>query len=176
MIRRLMRLPRTRDEGNIPKIALTTGGADVIECLLRKMGIADSEFTPEAGPGRVNLFAGQPEQQSAPPLPLPIPIGLGPRGATRAYAPTLNMGAAFTPAKTFWDDPAAFDCYDMVILSCEGEPYPSRRACPPGPRWRATPTRVAACLPPTGTISGCTAARRPGRRWPRSPTSTSPPR
>jgi hypothetical protein len=120
----VMRLPRTRDEGNIPKIALTTGGADVIECLLRKMGIADSEFTPEAGPGRVNLFAGQPNQ---PALPAPIPI-IFPGGATKAYAPTLNGGAAFTPARSFWDDPAAFDRYDMVILSCEGNSYPTSKS------------------------------------------------
>jgi hypothetical protein len=122
----LVRLPRTRDEGNIPKIALTTGGADVIECLLRKMGVADSEFTPEAGPGRVNLFAGLPDRPAVA-VPLPIPI-FGGGGATKAYAPALNGGANFTPARTFWDNPAAFDNYDMVILSCEGGSFPEQKS------------------------------------------------
>ena len=106
----VVRLPRTADEGNIPKIALATGGADIMECLLRKMGVADSEFTPEAGAGRINLFAGSPN------------------AATRAYDLTLNGGTPFRPAREFWDDPTAFDRYDMVILSCEGNSYPNEKS------------------------------------------------
>jgi hypothetical protein len=104
----LTRFPRTQGEGgvtenNIPRIALTTGGADALECLMRKIGIADTEFTPQAGAGRVNLYAGH--------------------GGTNRYRDNFNVpgaGAAFSTAASLWDDALKLNDYDMVVLSCEG--------------------------------------------------------
>jgi hypothetical protein len=109
----LMRLPRNQKEGNIPRFALTTGGADSLECLLRKIGIEEEEFTPEAGPGRVNFYGGS---------------AAGMTMATLGYAPTLNGGAAFSPAADFWNTPANFDKYDIVVLSCEGAQFPGTKS------------------------------------------------
>src|SRR5207302_72189 len=86
------RLPRNKMEGSIPKIAITTGGADSLECFLRKLGLDDSEFTNPDGPGRIHLYAGT--------------------GGSKAGA-TPN-------AQALWDDGAKLKTYDIAILSCEG--------------------------------------------------------
>jgi hypothetical protein len=96
-----IRLPKNQKEGDIPKIALTTGGADVMECLLRKVGVEDAEFTTPTGTGRVNFYKGSPSN------------------ATGSFA----AGGAFPSATTFWDQSANLMQYDMVILSCEGAVY-----------------------------------------------------
>jgi hypothetical protein len=97
----MLRLPRNQKEGHIPKMALTTGSADVLECLLRKVGIEDSEFTPEAGTGRINLYAGG--------------------GGTSSYDATLNGGAMFTTVNTWWDSLGNLQKYDIILHSCEGQ-------------------------------------------------------
>jgi hypothetical protein len=94
-----IRLPRNQAEGHIPRMALTTGEKDAMECLLRKVGIEDSEFTPEAGTGRINLYAGG-------------------NGAS-AYA-ALNGAATFTPVNPWWDSLDNLKKYDVILHACEG--------------------------------------------------------
>jgi len=106
----LTRLPRSKAEGHIPKMALTTGGSDALECLIRKIGIADSEFTTDTGNGRVHLYiGGMPGADSS----------LG----TDRFATTLNGGAAFPQATTLWGSANKMLGYDIMLLSCEGSQY-----------------------------------------------------
>jgi hypothetical protein len=116
------RLPRNQSEGNIPKIALTTGGADAMECLLRKskLGIDDSEFTLPDGTGRVNLYAGGGYTNMGTPQPATSKYAAGHNGAAAAVnLPTANP---------WWDTQANWDKYDVVVMSCEGVPGASTKS------------------------------------------------
>lgn len=87
----LTRLPRNQAEGDLPQMALTTGGCDALECLFRKMGIDESEFTAGSGTGRMHLYNGS-------------------GGSTVT---------GITTADTLWSNTASLMSYDMVLFSCE---------------------------------------------------------
>lgn len=96
----LTRLPRNKGEGDIPKFAIATGGSDALECLLRKIGVDEAEFTSDTGAGRVHLFQGY-----------------------RA-SPTVATNGASAPLKTvneLWSSTASLMRYDIVLMACEGD-------------------------------------------------------
>jgi hypothetical protein len=92
-------LPKSKTEGEMPRIAIATGGCDALECLARKIGIADSEFTSDAADGRVHLFTG-----------------------TGGAINTIS-GYSFAPAPSLWGSLDKLKQYDLAMFSCECSQY-----------------------------------------------------
>jgi len=91
---------------DIPQIAVSTGGADTLECLLRRIGVNASEYTRGGGgTGHIHIFQG-----STVPGQLP-------------NAAKMNSAGGATPSAlaSLWDQGSDLSTYDILILSCEGQ-------------------------------------------------------
>jgi hypothetical protein len=104
----LTRLPKNKGEGDIPRMAFVTGAVDVLECVLRKVGVADTEFTTSTGTGRVNLFVGDGKVN--------IP---GPGGGMYNLG-GANAGTGTASESTLVGSLTTLEKYDMVLFSCKG--------------------------------------------------------
>jgi hypothetical protein len=109
----LTRLPRNRAEGSIPRIALVTGAADPLECLLRKIGIEDGEFGTGGGAARVQMFGGYGYED--------------PPGTQHRATDRFASGGVFGDAMTFYSDAAQLAAYDIALFACEGYYNPDKK-------------------------------------------------
>jgi hypothetical protein len=102
-------LPSHRGEGDMPKIAISTGDLDAIECLIPKLGIADTEITTDTQGGSVHFYAN-------------TDLNSG-RGTDR-FAINFDGGSGrFTDSQELWGNLEKLDDYDIVMFSCEGLQY-----------------------------------------------------
>lgn len=93
------RLPSKSSEGDMPRIAITTGGCDVAECFLRRIGIDDSEFvSPTSSTGHVHVYTGQ-------------------------DGSAVSGGDTWQQTYTWWRDPSHLLDYDVVFNACDCAPY-----------------------------------------------------
>jgi hypothetical protein len=106
----LTRLPKNKTEGDIPRIAISVGGADQMECLPLRLGIDPAEFTTSAGDGRIHLSLGHNNEN-------------GMNQPVRVFDTTLNAGAELTSSDALWASAESLLKYDIVILSCEGDSF-----------------------------------------------------
>ena len=116
-------MPANHTQGNMPYIAIATGSVDGAECVLRDMGISDSEFTDDnqtVNPGgQIHLYKGS----------------ASPGADINASTPSetaLMSGTSTTP----------LNAYDMVMFPCQGTPS-----------GQANPTGVTSGLQPTNLLN-----------------------
>lgn len=109
---KLIRFPKNRSEGSIPRIAFVSGSADPFQCVFKKMGMDVSTGSSEVGipyladgsfnPDRIHYYQG-----------------------TSSAGQNLNssLGGGAPSASGLYDTDAHLNKYDAVILSCEGGEY-----------------------------------------------------
>lgn len=98
------RLARRHEEANeydhIPKVAMVTGMVDALECVLRRVGIADDQFSKPAGNGRIHMVRAD--------------------GFGGAKGPRLTPNDTSDPrASALLGNANTLSAYDMVLLACE---------------------------------------------------------
>jgi len=104
-------------DDNMPDIAVSTGYADTLECLMHRMGVADSEYVAgNSTSGHIHLFAGG--------------IGTSKPQPTSRGAQEVPATPGAPPSDTaLWDSANDLMPYDITLLSCEGgETYDAKPA------------------------------------------------
>lgn len=91
-------MPQNQNQGDIPKIAIATGSVDQVECVLRKVGINDSEFTDPSGMGRINIYTG-------------------------SYGPGARIDTSTPNEDSLMGNSSTLNQYDVLMLPCEGAEY-----------------------------------------------------
>jgi hypothetical protein len=102
------RLPRNQREGDMPQMALLTGGEDNLGCFLTKVGVDPAEYGPPhgtGGTGRLDIYQGL---------------------ALAGSGPGLSSGVAGDCTNTscpLWASTQSLAEYDIVLLACEGDTF-----------------------------------------------------
>ena len=135
---------------DMPKIAITTGSADSLECLVRKLGIADKEITDGRDAGHVHLYAGNGVAKASTSRVL--------RRRQRQRSRTRRRCGARVDGK--------LTTYDIVILSCEGAQNPQTKPQAAIDTMKMYADMGGRVFLRTGTTSG-SRARRGTAEWSR---------
>jgi hypothetical protein len=94
---RRLRLPRNQSEGSLPKIAITAGDADRLQCLFTRMGVDTTEFTNPDGKGALNIYNDNYDDNGK---------------------ASYDNGTAWPSAFPFWSDVTAMMKYDVILMAC----------------------------------------------------------
>jgi hypothetical protein len=91
----------TDTDDNIPLIAVATGYVDAAECVLRKVGIADTQFSDPSGTGRIRFYYGSRNGGAGSKIDAATPSENQLEGNNGSTTSDLNN-------------------YDMVMFPCQG--------------------------------------------------------
>jgi hypothetical protein len=131
------RLPRDRDDGlavHIPRVAVSTGLIDAMECVFEKMGIAHDEFTAPKFDGRIHLYrdngAWPPAESACAEAATIADVRADCPGCGGCTGGTGCGDCKIAYLESTWqpefdhslllDDPDRLGNYDMVISDCRG--------------------------------------------------------
>ncbi len=99
---------------DLPNIAISTGGADALECLVRKLGIEDKEISTAGQAGHIHLYANT-----------GVANGPGEEGADQFATGFAGGNGNFADSQSvLWGGTTGsgdLSLYDIVIFSCEGD-------------------------------------------------------
>ncbi len=96
-------LPKNKSQGSIPKMAVSTGSVDSLECVLRKIGVDAAEFTNSSGTGRIHLY--------------------------RSNGVFINDGTSLgLTANDLTSDVNRLKTYDLVLFGCEAREFASQKS------------------------------------------------
>ncbi|MBX3246273.1 MAG: hypothetical protein KF901_03745 [Myxococcales bacterium] len=108
------RLPRNRGEGDLPQIAVSTGSVDAMECVFRKLGVSDFEFTRPDGTGAIHLYRANGAWADA-----ALRTTCGTNCTDRAPGSCSGSCPPHTLTTALMDDPARLASYDLAVFGCE---------------------------------------------------------
>jgi hypothetical protein len=140
LIHEYTRLAAHRTDGltgtHLPLVAVSTGDVDAMECVLRGIGISESEFTVPSGTGRVHMYRANGTR-------MPGPTCTGTYSGGTSCSANSNYGCVNNRSGCSWNNisvadttlyasQGAINAYDMVVFDCEGTGHSVRGADPLG--------------------------------------------
>jgi hypothetical protein len=106
----VLSMPQNHTQGDLPRIAFVTGTLDPVECLFRKIGVQDSEFSDPGGAGYFQFFLGDGLYE-----------GSFPGKGAQISGSTPSTASLFAATGGPMNGPL-INNYDMVIEECQGFP------------------------------------------------------
>lgn len=112
-----------RPHDNIPKTAVVTGRVDAMECVLRKLGVVDTEFTRHTQDGAIHMYRSNgatPDQELANAC-----SGVCSSEGCTDHNQSCGGSTLLLQhlAHHLYSDQARLNSYDMVIYDCDGQGY-----------------------------------------------------